>query len=81
MKKLSTLVILGVLNIIHGLSHIIQLIQSVFLASYSLGNHQEDNWYNNIMESPYMSLFWIIMGGLTIYLGIRDFKHHIYHKD
>lgn len=81
MKKISTLVIVGILNIIHGIFHILQLIQSLFMASYSFGNHKEDNWYHEMMESPYMGIIWILIGCITIYLGIRDFKHHIKHKD
>lgn len=81
MKKVSGLVILGVLNVIHGLSHLVQLGQSLCLAFYSLGNHKEDNWYHNMMDSPWMGLIWVIVGCLTIYLGIRDFRHHIKHKD
>lgn len=81
MKKLSGLVLLGFLNIVHGISHVLQLIQSLFLASYSLGDHKESNWYHSMMESPWMGLIWLIVGILTIYLGIRDFKHHKKHKN
>ncbi len=81
MKKVTSLVLLGILNIIHGFSHLLQLVQSLFMASYSLGNNKEDNWYHNMMESSWMGFIWLIVGGLTIYLGIRDFKHHKKHKD
>lgn len=81
MKKVGGLVILGILNIVHGLSHLLQLIQSLFLASYSLGEYEDGNWYHNMMESPYMGFIWLIVGCLTVYLGIRDFKHHKKHKD
>lgn len=81
MKKLGSLFILAILNVFHALIHLIQMAQSLFLASYSLDECKEDNWFHKMMESPWMSLIWLIVGILTIYLGIRDFKHHIKHKD
>ena len=81
MKKVSTLLVLGLLNVIHGLSHLLQLVQSLFLASYSFDKPKEPNWITNIIESPCMGFVWLLIGALTMYLGIRDFKHHKKHKD
>lgn len=81
MKTLA-IILLGILNILHGLSHGLQLIQSLLLASYSLsGIHDESNWYHSLMENPYMGIVWLLVGVSTVYLGIKDFKHHKHHKD
>lgn len=77
--KQYRMLFLGIINVIHAMSHVFQVIQSFFLTSYSL-NHEE-NWVHRLMESPWMSIVWITLAIVTIYLGIRDFKHHKQHKD
>lgn len=80
MKKYSSLLLLGTLNVIHACLHLFQVIQSLLLASYSI-NHEEHSWIHEVMESPYMAIVWLILGIVTIYFGIRDYKHHKHHKD
>ena len=77
--KYSTLLFLGIVNVLHAMTHIFQVIQSFFLFSYAT-NHK-DNWIHKLMESPYMAILWAILGIMTIYLGIRDYKHHKKHND
>ena len=79
MKKYSTLIFLGIINILHASAHILQAIQSFFLFSYAT-NHKE-NWVHKLMENPYMAILWAVLGIGTLYLGIRDYRHHKKHKD
>lgn len=80
MKKHTGIILLGLLNIVHGASHLLQVIQSLFLASYSFGNHNHGK-LEKVLESPYMGVLWVIVGISTIVLGIRDYQHHKKHKD
>jgi hypothetical protein len=77
MKKYFTLFTIGLLNIIHGLTHLIQFIQSVFLASYSLSG--EESAIHKFFENPWMGLVWSIIGIITLVMGYKDFKHHREH--
>lgn len=79
MKRYSTLIFLGVLNIVHAATHIFQFVQSMFLMSYSI-THKE-TWFHHAMESPWMGVLWGLLGVLTLYLGVRDYRHHKHHKD
>ena len=79
MRKHKTLLILGAINVLHALTHILQVVQSFFLISHSL-NHKS-SWVEKIMESPYMAILWLFLGIITIYLGIKDYKHHKQHKN
>ncbi len=80
MKSYTTLLVLGILNVLHGCTHLFQVVQSFFLASYSLTGH-EDNWLHKVMENPWVGAFWGLVGLLTIVIGIRDYRHHLKHKD
>lgn len=75
MKKALFLISLGAFNLLHGLMHIIQVIQSIFLIGYST-----EVFHNNItdyiLHSPIFSIIWAIIGITTIVIGVRDFKHH-----
>jgi hypothetical protein len=70
MKK-YLLIGLGSLNFLHGSLHIAQFLQSALLIS--LKEHSE---LNHLLHNPILSLFWAIIGIFTLYVGIRDFKHH-----
>jgi hypothetical protein len=74
----KTLIFIGSVNIIHGLIHLIQFLQSALLFSYSLNGNQE-NWIHELMENPYMGLVWAILGIVTVVIGYRDYKHHTKH--
>lgn len=66
------LISMGVLNLLHGLTHIFQFIQSIFLITYSLNDHHD----HDIMHSPILSIVWAIVGIASLIIGIRDYKHH-----
>jgi hypothetical protein len=80
MKSFKIIIAVGVLNLIHGGIHIFQFLQSVLLTYYSL-NHTENETMEKIMESPWMALLWGALGIMTLWIGIRDYKHHKHHKD
>lgn len=82
MKKYSRLVFLVALNLIHASMHVFQAIQSLVLMSYSI-NHKphEETWVHKVLENPWMSIVWFLILILTVYTGIKDFKHHKHHKD
>ena len=75
MKRSTILIGLGSLNFIHGILHILQFIQSVLLVSSSL---KEDNHtgLDAVLHSPILSIVWSVIGLITLYIGIKDFRHH-----
>ncbi len=80
MKKSSILIGLGSLNLIHGILHIIQFIQSLLLVNSSIS--EEHTGLDAILHSPILSIIWAIIGLITLYIGIKDFRHHKNcHKD
>jgi uncharacterized membrane protein YuzA (DUF378 family) len=66
------LISVGALNLLHGLTHLFQFVQSLFLITYSVGHHEDDN----IMHSPILSIIWAIVGISSLVIGIRDYRHH-----
>jgi len=73
-KKSILLISVGVLNFIHGLTHIIQFIQSVVLVSSSLHEHcDDDSWFNELMHNPIIAIIWALIGILTLIIGIKDY--------
>jgi len=75
MKRSTILIGLGSLNLIHGILHILQFVQSVLLVSSSL---KEDNHtgLDAVLHSPILSIIWAVIGLITLYIGIKDFRHH-----
>lgn len=71
MRKYWILIGAGGLNLLHGLLHIFQFIQSLFLIGQS---HNE--YLDGLLHNPLLSLVWAIVGLSTLIIGIRDFKHH-----
>jgi hypothetical protein len=69
----KTLVIMGLFNLLHGLTHIMQFIQSMLMVA-------NIEWIDQIMESPVMSIIWVIFGIISIYLGWQDYKFHKNHQ-
>lgn len=77
MKNKSILLIsMGFLNLLHGLTHIVQFIQSVFLISYTVEQEHHHSWIDNILHSPILAVIWAIIGIVSLIIGIRDYKHH-----
>lgn len=71
MRKYWFLIGAGGLNLLHGLLHIFQFIQSIFLIGHSHNEHLDE-----LLHNPLLSLVWAIVGLSTLIIGIRDFKHH-----
>jgi hypothetical protein len=67
-KKSITLISMGALNAIHGMFHIIQFIQSIIMVT---SNH---DW--EFFDSPVFAVIWVILGFTSLWIGIKDFKHH-----
>jgi hypothetical protein len=70
MRKSTLLIGLGTINLLHALTHLIQFLQSLLLVSGST------DWAHDIFESPIFGFIWAIVGLFTLWVGIKDFKHH-----
>jgi hypothetical protein len=75
MKRSTILIGLGSLNLIHGILHILQFIQSILLVSSSLEEHHHTG-LDAVLHSPILSIVWAVIGLITLYIGIKDFRHH-----
>lgn len=71
MKKYWVLITLGSVNLIHGILHIFQFFQSVLLIG-SIHNEKLESFLHN----PILSIIWAIIGLVTLFIGIKDFRHH-----
>jgi len=77
MKKHIVLISLGIVNIFHGLLHIIQFIQSMFFVAYATNKHtHNEGFVEQVMHSPIFALLMGTIGIVTLVLGIRDYQHH-----
>ena len=77
MRKSIVLISVGVLNLLHGMVHIIHFIQSLLLISYSVeSGHETESWSDFIMHSPVFAFIWAFIGIVTLIIGIKDYKHH-----
>ncbi|NBX78094.1 hypothetical protein EBQ93_01895 [bacterium] len=61
---------LGSVNLLHGILHIIQFIQSILLLS------AHESSLERFLHNPILSFLWAIIGLVTLYIGIKDFRHH-----
>ena len=79
-KKLKILLATGSINIIHGLLHLIQAFQSFFIASHSIYAYRTRSQFwvilHQVLEHPATAILFTLMGILTIWIGIKDFKFH-----
>jgi hypothetical protein len=64
------IILLGLINTLHGVLHIIQFLQSVLLAS----GHNEQ--IEKVMENPIFSIIMASIGIITLIIGIKDYLHH-----
>jgi hypothetical protein len=80
MKSFKFVIAFGFFNLLHGGIHILQSVQSFLLTYFSLSGKNIE-WIDRVMESPWMGLFWGLLGIATIWIGYRDYKHHKFHKD
>jgi len=69
-KKSLILISLGSINLIHAVLHILQFIQSLLLVGNSIV--PEDSF----LHSPILGVIWGVIGLATLYIGIKDFRHH-----
>jgi hypothetical protein len=76
MRKSLILISVGVLNLLHGMFHVIQFIQSMLLVAYSVEDHHHESLIDKIMHSPIFAIVWAIVGILTLVIGIKDYRHH-----
>jgi len=77
-NKSIFLISVGILNMLHGLFHLIQFGQSMFIVAYSTHshNHNEESFIEEIMHNPIFALLMGIIGILTLIIGIKDYTHH-----
>jgi hypothetical protein len=68
-KKSITLISLGSLNFIHGILHVIQFFQSMIMATSHSHSH-------GFFDTPVFAFIWAILGFVSLWIGIKDFKHH-----
>lgn len=76
--KYIFLISVGVLNLFHGLFHIIQFIQSALIVSYATQSHHHHNesFIDSVMHNPIFALIMGVVGILTLVIGIKDYRHH-----
>lgn len=68
---------LGLFNIIHSASHLIQFLQSVLLMKSSTEScHEEHGLLDEFLHNPYLVIFWFVLGITTLVIGVREFFHH-----
>lgn len=71
MKNKNTILIgMGLLNVLHGIFHVLHFGQSLLLATHKY--HSDESF----LDSPILSLVWVLLGGFSLYIGIKDFRHH-----
>ena len=78
-KKSLLFIGLGAINLLHAGLHIIQFIQSVFLVTMSVDHHhhhEDGGFLETLLHNPIFALTWGIIGLLTLWIGIKDFRHH-----
>jgi hypothetical protein len=80
MKNKSWLIIFGALNLLHGISHIVQFFQSLLLVSFNY-NQDKDSWWHKVFDHPIFGLIWAIIGVISLVTGIRDYIYHKKHNE
>jgi hypothetical protein len=63
----------GFLSLAHGAVHIIQVVQSFYLASMPLVDNSR---LEAFLESPIVAILWALVGILAIYTAYTDHKRH-----
>ena len=72
------LISIGILNFLHGLMHILQFVQSLFLIGYSMEKHDHEHhsFIEHVLHNPILAFVWAIIGIITLVIGIKDYRHH-----
>lgn len=73
MNRTKALYAVGFLSLAHGAAHIIQVVQSFYLASMPL---VENPWFEAFTHSPFVAALWALVGLLAIYTAYTDHKRH-----
>lgn len=76
LKKSLLFIGLGTINLLHAGLHIIQFIQSIFLVTMSVDHHHDEGLVDSILHSPVFAIIWGLIGLVTLWIGIKDFRHH-----
>lgn len=71
-KSSMLLIGLGSVNLLHAGLHLLQFVQSIILVTSAVKCEHEQGF----LHSPIFNLIWAIVGLLTLYVGVKDFKHH-----
>jgi len=77
MKK--TLITLGTINLLHAGLHLFQFFQSLLLVNQSIGSSH--GLLHTLTHSPYFAFLWAFLGVFTLWVGLKDYKHHKKCKD
>ena len=73
------------MNFLHAILHILQFIQSLILVKSStpiwMGkipnhHHHHDDFLDSLLHNPYFAILWGVVGIATLWIGIKDYKHH-----
>jgi hypothetical protein len=75
-RKSLFLISIGVLNLLHGFTHIIQLVQSMLLVAYASEHNHEEGFVHGLLHNPVLALIWAAIGIVTVVIGIKDYRHH-----
>jgi len=78
-KELKNSIILigvGLLNFLHASLHIIQFIQSLILLNEATHHHHHHSFIDSILHNPFFAIIWGIIGLITLWIGVKDFRHH-----
>ena len=74
--KSISIIGVGILQLFHSLMHIVQFVQSVLLLHNSYNEHDHNNFIDEIQHHPIFIILWIIVGILTLKIGIDDYIKH-----
>ena len=67
---------MGIVNLLHASLHLFQFLQSALLFANSFSHSNEHSKIDEFMHNPFMTLVWGVIGILTLYIGIKDYRHH-----
>lgn len=76
-KKSVIIIGIGIINLLHAGLHIVQFIQSLILVKESISHHHKNEGViDTILHNPIFAFIWALVGLATLWMGIKDFRHH-----
>lgn len=75
-RKSIVIIGIGMLNLLHATLHIIQFIQSMILVKESMNEHSNETGIDAFLHNPFVAIVWGLIGLGTLWMGIKDFRHH-----